>query len=52
MRCKKFKPADNVSFVEKPSGDCSGCVYFSAANCGMHNAISYGGEGSLFASTV
>jgi hypothetical protein len=36
--CKKYKRADNASFVTKPNGDCASCVYFSAANCGQHIA--------------
>ncbi len=51
--CKKFKPAENVSFVARPSGDCAGCVYFSAANCGQHSpSVTSGGDGSFFASNA
>jgi hypothetical protein len=49
--CKKFKPAEAVSFVTKPAGDCAGCVYFSASNCGQHVALTQNSDGNLFSST-
>jgi hypothetical protein len=48
--CKKFKPAEGVSFVTKPAGDCSGCVYFSASNCGQHIPNAQTGDGNFFSS--
>jgi hypothetical protein len=47
--CKKYKRADNASFVTKPDGDCTSCLYFSAANCGQHIAQDTQG-GGMFSS--
>ncbi len=46
--CKKYKTAENVSFVNKPDGDCADCVYFCAANCGQHAPSAQSGGQGLF----
>ncbi len=51
VNCKKFKPADGASFVLPPGGDCAGCVYFSASNCGTHGGPG-SREASLFSTTA